>query len=122
MSPRTAMQLLNGGRVVIGAALTVLPVTAGEGWIGAAARTGGGQVALRALGVRDLVLGLGAVHAARSRDARSAATWSLALAACDTVDFVATGAARAELPNRGVPVMAIAFGAAAAGVALATRL
>ncbi len=122
MSARAAMQLLQGGRVVIGAALLVAPAAAGELWVGSPARSAGGQVALRALGARDFVLGLGAMRAARSGDVSSAAAWCAALAACDAVDGVATGAVRAELPSGGLPVMALAFGAAAAGVALAARL
>lgn len=122
MSPRLAMQLLQGGRVVIGKALVVAPEAVGGPWIGAPAATPGGKVALRALGVRDATLGAGAFYAAWRGDARSAALWSLALAACDVVDGVATAAASDELPSRGVPVMGIAFGSAAAGLLIAAKL
>jgi hypothetical protein len=41
---------------------------------------------------------------------------------CDVVDGLATVSARSELPGRGVPVTAIALGAAAAGFAVAAAL
>ena len=119
MRARTAMQLLHGGRAAIGAVLIAAPVQTGEPWVGDAARTPGGQVALRALGARDLVLGLAAMRAAGRARPGAAAAMSLAIAACDTVDGLATGAVRGELPSEGVPVMALAFGAAAVGLALA---
>ncbi len=122
MDARLAMQFVQGGRVLIGSALVAAPAATGAPWIGEPAHTAGGQVAVRALGIRDAVLGLGALHAARRGDAGTAATWALALAACDIVDGVATGAASAELPSRGVPVMGLAFGAAAAGIAIAAKL
>lgn len=122
MSPRLAMQLLQGGRVVLGGALVAAPAAVGGPWVGEPASTPGGQVALRALGARDAVLGLGALRAARRGDAGAAIAWSLALAACDVVDGVATASVSDELPSGGVPVMGIAFGAAAAGLAVAAKL
>ncbi|CAB4857067.1 unannotated protein [freshwater metagenome] len=116
------MAALQGGRVLVGAALVVAPSSAGGSWIGSPARQSGGRVALRALGVRDLMLGLGALRAARRGDAAEVIAWSLGLAACDLVDGIATAAAAEELPGRGGPVMAMAFGAAAAGVAIAATL
>lgn len=122
MDARLAMQLLEAGRVGLGAGLVAAPVALGRPWVGPPAERPGGQVALRALGVRDTVLGTGAVLAARRGPAEAAAGWALALAACDLVDGVATFLARDELPSRGVPVMGLAFGAAAAGVAVAAAL
>ena len=122
MAARAAIGLLQGGRAVIGAALLAAPVAAGEPWIGETAASPGGQVALRALGARDLVLGLGALRAARRGDPGAVAAWCTALAACDIVDGIATGSMRSELPSGGVPVMALAFGAAAAGLALAANV
>src|SRR5262245_59471448 len=122
MGTRAAIGLLQGGRAAIGAALLAAPVAAGEPWVGEVAESPGGQVALRALGARDLVLGLGAVRAARRRDGASVAAWCTALELCDVVDGVATGSVRDELPGGGVPVMALAFGAAAAGLVLAAKV
>ena len=122
MSARLAMQVLEAGRVVIGGALVAAPVAAAEPWIGDAAHTPGGQVAVRALGIRDAVLGVGALAAATRGDAATAARWAAALAVCDVVDGLATIGARSELPSRGVPVTAIALGAAATGFAVAAAL
>lgn len=122
MTSRAAIGLLQGGRAALGAVLVVAPQAIGERWIGGQAATQSGQIALRALGARDLVLGLGAMRAARRGDARSVAAWCVALAACDTVDGLATVAAREEIPNAGVPTMALAFGAAVAGLYLASQV
>ena len=122
MNARRAMQLLEAGRVAIGGALVIAPVAAAEPWIGEAAHTPGGQVAVRALGIRDAVLGLGALAAASRGDAKTAATWAAALAVCDVVDGVATVSAGPQLPSRGIAVTGIALGAAAAGFAIAAAL
>ncbi len=116
------MQLLQAGRVVIGAVLVAVPARPGGDWVGEDGRTPGGQVAMRALGAREVLVGTGAFHAARSGSAQTAATWSLALAACDLVDAAATAAACGSLPHRGVPVGALALGSAAAGVLIAAKL
>ena len=57
-------RVLGAGRVVLGAGLVVAPAALGRPWIGAAADTPGGQVALRGLGVRDVLLGSIALHLA----------------------------------------------------------
>jgi hypothetical protein len=76
------------------------------------------MVLARALGARDLVLGLGALRSAA--DAESLRPWLAAGILADSVDFGAT-AAGSGLPWRGrALVLAVAGGAAAAGaVALA---
>ena len=79
----------------------------------------GGQVACASLGAREVVIGLAACARPDARGPAPSAAMSLAIAACDIVDGVATGAVRSELPSEGVPVMALAFGAAAVGIALA---
>ena len=122
MDARLAMQVLQAGRVAIGAALVAAPARPGGDWVGEDGRTPGGQVAMRALGAREILVGAGAFHAARSGDVRTAATWSLAIAACDLVDAVATGAAASSLPRHGAPVGALALGSAAAGVLIAAAL
>jgi hypothetical protein len=52
-------------RAVIGLGLTVSPDLAGRGWMGDVVDTPGGAVAVRAMGVRDMSLGLGQWLAAR---------------------------------------------------------
>lgn len=122
MNARLAMQVLQAGRIAIGAALVAVPARPGGDWVGEDGRTPGGQVAMRALGAREILVGAGAFHAARGGDAKTAATWALAIAACDLVDAAATGVAAGSLPHRGVPVGALALGSAAAGALIAARL
>lgn len=53
-------------RTMIAAGLLTSPSTVGRSWLGDGIDTGGGDVALRALAVRDLVLGAGTLSALRS--------------------------------------------------------
>lgn len=122
MDSRLAMKTLGAGRLAIGLGLLAAPVALGRPWIGEAADQPGGQVALRALGVRDALLGLMAVHVAGAADPLVAARWSAAIAACDVVDGVSTVGAAGSLPPRAQGVTAIALGAAAAGFAVAAQL
>ena len=89
-------RVLGAGRAVLGAGLLVAPAALGRPWIGAAADTPGAQVALRGLGVRDLVLGGIALHLAPH--GRRAAAPPTRCALSDAVDFGATLAARRALP------------------------
>ncbi len=76
------------GRVGVGAALLAKPDSAAYGWIGGEADGRGAQVLVRALGVRDLVIGAGI--AAKAADAKALRPWLLAGVAADAVDFAAT--------------------------------
>src|SRR4051794_25100115 len=81
MDPRTLARVIAIGRVVIGAALIVAPSKAAAGWVGEDSRRAPTQVALAAVGGRDLVLGLGAAWAVGGGD--TAKPWLLAAAAAD---------------------------------------
>ena len=81
-----------------------------RGWIGKQARLPGAQVLARAVGARDLAVGLGGLQAV-TRDDGSARPWLAAAAICDTVDFGASWAA-----GRGIPRQARAGVLAIAGV------
>jgi hypothetical protein len=122
MAPRLEMQFLQAGRALIGAALVVAPQSPGGDWVGDDARTPGGRVAMRALGAREVLVGIGALRAARSGSASEAVAWSLGLAACDVVDGVATLAEARELPRMGAAVGAFALSSAVAGAWIALRL
>src|SRR4051794_18001042 len=114
MEPRDAARAYGAGRVVIGAALLLAPRRLGRVWLGASGATPAGGVALRALGVRDLVLGAIALHTLDHPDV--AARWQRTCAAVDAVDFAATAAARRALPPVGSAlVMAMAAAGAATG-------
>jgi len=123
-SPRTLSTLVAAGRVGIGAAMLVAPARFGRPWLGAPAETGGGAVAVRALGARDLALGALSTASLSGRlgSPATAATLVAAGGACDLVDGVALLAARKELPAVGVATGAFALGSALLGFALARQL
>ncbi len=122
MSARTAMRVVGAGRLAIGLGLVAAPVALGKPWIGESAEAGGGQAALRALGIRDALLGYMSLHVAGSRDPLIAARWAAAVAVCDVVDGVATGAVRDDAGPRADAVIALALGSAVAGWEIARRL
>jgi hypothetical protein len=91
---------------------------ADEGTAGLAARVLG-----RALGGRDLALGLGALAALTQADAESSSAWVAAGALCDALDVATTLAAWRELPRvTRWFVLSSAAGASLAGVAGAVAL
>jgi hypothetical protein len=118
------MKGIGVGRMAVGIALVVAPAQLSRGWIGESADTDGGKVAVRGLGVRDALLGFMAIHVASADDPMIAARWSAAIAVCDLVDGVATGAARngGKLGPRSDAILALALGSALAGAGIAARL
>ena len=88
MEPRDMAISQARGRMAFGAAFLVAPGTAARGWIGVDATRPGTRVITRALGARDLALGLGIVIAIdRGAPVRG---WLEASALSDAVDFLAT--------------------------------
>ena len=116
------MKLIGAGRLALGLGIVAAPAALCRPWVGEAADTGGGQVALRALGARDALLGFMALHVANAQDPMVAARWSSAIALCDAVDGGATVAARGSLPASSAGIIALGFGTAAAGVAISAGL
>ena len=102
--------LISFGRFLFGVAFIAQPGIMERGWIGKQARLPGAQVLSRAVGARDLALGLGGLQAVARGDG-SARPWMAAQATCDMVDFGATLAA-----GRGIPRQARAGVLAIAGV------
>ena len=102
------------GRMAFGMAFLLAPGLAARGWVGDDATRPSVKVITRALGARDLALGLGVLVALdRGAPARG---WLEASALSDGVDLLATLAGGRALPpagRRGV----IALAAASAGVA-----
>ena len=99
------------GRLLVGIAFIAQPKLMERGWIGRQARVPGAQVLARAVGARDLTLGLGGVQAVAREDG-SAGAWLGAAAICDGVDFGATLAAGRRIPRQprnGVLVIASVF-------------
>jgi len=101
------------GRVAIGAALVVAPKLVGTSWVGEDASRGSAQVLARALGVRDMAMGLIALHTAAHPQVGP--RWQRTLAGCDAVDLAGTLLARRSLPPRGVAGVAAIAGTAIAG-------
>jgi hypothetical protein len=103
--------LLSFGRFLFGVAFITEPKLMERAWIGKQARVPGARVLARAVGARDLVLGLGGLQALK-RDDGSARPWLGAAAVCDAVDLGATWAAGRTIPRqarRGVLAIAGVF-------------
>jgi len=121
VNARDVARAYGGGRVALGAALLVAPRALGRMWLGRAGAGPAGSVAMRALGVRDLVLGAIALHTLGHPDV--APRWQRTCAAVDAVDLAATAAARPALPPVGSAlVMAVAGTGAIIGAWLGEAL
>ena len=117
---RRAAAAVAAARVGLGATALAFPSVPARPWVGASADELSAQVFGRALGGRDVALGLGALAAAgQVSDApRTAAAWYAAGALSDALDTAVTIAAWDRLPRvtRWL-VAATAGGAAVAGAA-----
>jgi len=129
---RHAATAVAAGRVALGVAALARPSVPARPWVGASADELGARVFGRALGARDIALGLGALAALRIAPAGSAGAqaagaqagaWVAAGALSDALDVAITAAAWPELPRttRWL-VAAAAGGAAVAGAAGALAL
>jgi hypothetical protein len=130
---RHAVTAVAAGRVALGLAALARPSVPARPWVGASADELGARVFGRALGARDLALGLGALAALRSAPAGSAGAqaagawaagaWVAAGALSDALDVAITAAAWPELPRTTRWLIAAsAGGAAVAGAAGALAL
>jgi hypothetical protein len=117
---RHAATAVAAGRTALGVAALIWPSVPARPWVGASADELGAQVFGRALGARDLALGLGALAAARQAASGSgpAGAWYAAGALSDALDVAVTAAAWPRLPRatRWL-IAATAGGAAIAGAA-----
>jgi hypothetical protein len=114
VSPRKGARALAIGRAAFGAALLIVPEKVAKGWLGEYAKRPAVHALVRSIGVRDVVLGMIALHTLDHPEVGP--RWQATCAVVDTVDLLATGAARADLPAAGVAGTAVvAGGAAAAG-------
>ena len=99
----------------------VAPAVVARPWIGEEATQPGAAVFGRALGGRDLALGLGALLARSDR--KSLRGWVAAAFLADMIDAAVTGADFGNLPRQGrLVVLAAACGAAALGAIAVGRL
>jgi hypothetical protein len=105
---------LSAARVALGVTALAFPSAVARPWVGAAGDDLAGTVLGRALGARDLALGLGTLAALRGGSARG---WLAAGALSDTFDVVSSAASWSELPRVTRWLVATsAGGAAVAGV------
>jgi hypothetical protein len=113
---RYAATAVAAGRVVLGAAALASPSVPARPWVGASADELGAQVFGRALGARDLALGLGALAATwqAPSGAGAAGAWYAAGALSDALDLAITAAAWSRLP----PVTRWLIAASAGGAAI----
>ena len=111
---------LAANRVLFGIGFLAAPASAGRSWIGKPARLRQTQVFTRALGVRDLVLGAGAL-AALADDRADPRPWFAAQAVADATDLIATLAAARALPRSGYR-FALATAGTSTAVAVAATL
>ena len=114
--------LISLGRFGVGVAFIARPTLIDRAWIGKQARVPGAQVLARAVGARDLALGLGGLQAVARNDG-SAQPWLGAAALCDAVDFGATWTAGRRIPRKartGVLAIAAVFSLLSATAAAGT--
>jgi hypothetical protein len=120
MNIRMLARMLAINRLGFGVGFIALPSRTSKGWVGAAAEEPGARVLTRALGARDLALGIGGLAALNGGDAEKAREWMAAQALADGVDLAATLAARRSLPVRnalfGVTMAGASTAIAVAGV------
>lgn len=119
IKPRDAALALGAVRALIGVVAIACPTLLASPWIGKdESRRPGARLLARALGGRDLALGLGAlITLAKGGDARG---WVSAGALADTFDTAATLLAFSTLPKRyRFVVLALTAGASASGAVLA---
>lgn len=121
MTVRGLARMLSLNRIAFGIAYVAVPTKTGSGWIGDAAEDPRTRVFTRALGARDVALGTGALAAIAAGRDRSAAMWMAGHALADGTDFVATLAARRELPTRNL-LFAVGMAGLSTAIAIAAAL
>ncbi len=117
---RHGARTVAAGRVALGLTALAWPSVPARPWVGGAADELAARVFGRALGARDLALGLGALAALQgpATGTASASAWVAAGALSDALDVVASVSSWRELPRIGRwLVVASAGGAALAGAA-----
>lgn len=121
MDPLDTVRALNAGRAGMGATLVAVPSLVARTWLGPDGRRPAAKVALRAMGARDLAIGVGALRAVDRGEA--VAPWLLAGIVADGADAAATLLAFRQLPRAGRwLVLGVAVGAMVAGVWAAGQL
>ncbi|MBV8991569.1 MAG: hypothetical protein JOY58_08380 [Solirubrobacterales bacterium] len=118
---RTATATILGLRIIYGAGLIAAPERLARRWLGPASGSGPTQVALRALGAREIVLHAGALTTFLSGGA--VRRWLIASIVGDLTDVAATALARDGLPDGAAPAtLLVGGGSALVTAALAAAL
>ena len=121
MDPKQLAQGMAVGRVALGLGFVLMPRLLGRLWVGRTADDGGVKMLIRAIGVRDLVLGAGILLALG--EGRPARGWVQAAAASDAVDCAAAFAAGDAIPTYARwAVLVLGGGSALQGAIAAPRL
>jgi hypothetical protein len=113
---RRGTRAVAAGRVALGVAALAWPGVPARPWVGRTASDGvAAKVFGRALGARDLALGLGALAALNDPEADQAAAslWVAAGALSDALDVAASAASWRELPRLTRWLVAASAGGAA---------
>jgi hypothetical protein len=121
MDARALALPIAAARIVIGAALMLVPGRIATRWIGPAGNEPGAQLLTVATGARDLAVGAGTALALRNGS--GARTWVLAGAVADVADLAATVRFRDSLPKTAaLGVAGLTVVGAAASLFAASRL
>jgi hypothetical protein len=121
MSPRRGARVLAASRLALGVAVLVAPEKVTARWLGKHAAHPAVRYLARSLGARDLALGV--LVLATLDDPELGPRAQAWCAAVDSVDALATVAARSDLPPAGVAgTVAVAGAAAGAGFLFSHRL
>ena len=119
---RTLARLVAWGRVGVGAAAVVTPSLVARPWVGDVGGDVPARLLARAMGGRDLVLGIGTLRGLSVSDAEGR-PWVALGGVADVVDAVSTVVAFGHLPRRSRwVILAIASGAAVASTRAAIAL
>ncbi|MCK9250710.1 MAG: hypothetical protein M0P31_17250 [Solirubrobacteraceae bacterium] len=113
LTPVNAARIAGAGRIGIGALLMVAPERVGRTWLGDDGTTPAAIVLLRALGIRDALVGMAVAHTAD--DPQRGYRWARTSSFADIVDLTATVAASRHLPKSGAAATAVLAGSAAVG-------
>ncbi|MGE4428158.1 MAG: hypothetical protein AB7G37_17030 [Solirubrobacteraceae bacterium] len=113
LTPVNAARIAGIGRIGIGAILLAAPERVGRTWLGDDGTTPGAVVLLRALGIRDALVGMAVAHTAD--DPQRGYRWARTSSFADIVDLAATVSARRHLPTSGALATAALAGGAAVG-------
>ena len=119
---RPLARIVACGRIGIGVIAIVAPTLMARPWIGADAADSGSRLLARAMGGRDLALGVGALRALDISDSE-ARPWVALGGMADAVDAVATVLAFGTLPRRSRwGILAVTVGAAVVSTRVAEAL